>query len=428
MILYGLKGEEARKKMLEEAKQRAKVLEIMIGAYRSKSQDLKKQVEILQQVHARHIDRKNAAIATLHKDIEESEEQYATAVQAHLISIDTLIGLQDQRIETMRKQFESDVMVLDNEFNTERVRLQAQHAKEKTDILGIMARAEHEFQEVEADARHEYSSVKDDVKNKNLEEKHALRIQLEGTVEDLWRQFQSALNGYNASTDDRKRQFEELKTKDQKNAREIEQQMKKLENIAHLKTKLANSTKDFEEKNKALKEEKETIQTQFQDLKKKMNTFREKERQRLTELALLSNSVLKSLKAKVEHAELIIAIAEMNRKLETEEEKFEQQIVLEDLPPEFHGMHQFNKRYNKVYLGKLTLERQKAQLKEENDHLKSILKQYLDGITVSESVLSQLNPLVVVNGKTNAPIRHTGPLNVTYVEAAHCAQQLSLYS
>ena len=28
---------------------------------------------------------------------------------------------------------------------------------------------------------------------KNLEEKHALRIQLEGTVEDLWRQFQQVL-------------------------------------------------------------------------------------------------------------------------------------------------------------------------------------------------------------------------------------------
>lgn len=47
-----------------------------------------------------------------------------------------------------------------------RIKLQTQHAKEKADILGIMARAEHEFQEVEADARHEYSSVKDDVKNK----------------------------------------------------------------------------------------------------------------------------------------------------------------------------------------------------------------------------------------------------------------------
>lgn len=91
--------------------------------------------------------------------------------------------------------------MLDTEFTSERVKLQAQHAKERADILGIMARAEHEFQEVEADARHEYSSVKDDVKNKNLEEKHALRIQLEGTVEDLWRQFQSALNAYNTSTD-----------------------------------------------------------------------------------------------------------------------------------------------------------------------------------------------------------------------------------
>ncbi len=47
-----------------------------------------------------------------------------------------------------------------------RMKLQAEHAKDRTDILGIMARAEHEFQESEADAKHEYSSVKDDVKNK----------------------------------------------------------------------------------------------------------------------------------------------------------------------------------------------------------------------------------------------------------------------
>jgi capsule polysaccharide export protein KpsE/RkpR len=87
---------------------------------------------------------------------------------------------------------------------------------------------EQDFQETEADAKHEYSSLKDDVKNKNLEEKHALRIQLEGTVEDLWRQFQAALNQYNASTEERKKQFEDLKQKDQKNAKEIEQQMKKL--------------------------------------------------------------------------------------------------------------------------------------------------------------------------------------------------------
>jgi hypothetical protein len=44
--------------------------------------------------------------------------------------------------------------------------LLSQHAKEKSDILGIMARMDSEFQETEADAKHEYSSLKDDAKNK----------------------------------------------------------------------------------------------------------------------------------------------------------------------------------------------------------------------------------------------------------------------
>jgi dynein regulatory complex subunit 2 len=43
--------------------------------------------------------------------------------------------------------------------------------KERSDIMGILARAEHEFQESEADAKHEYSSIRDDVKNKVICEK-----------------------------------------------------------------------------------------------------------------------------------------------------------------------------------------------------------------------------------------------------------------
>lgn len=84
---------------------------------------------------------------------------------------------------------------------------------------------------------------------------------------------------------------------------------------------MSNNAKEYEERNMALKEEKDAIQGQFQFLKKKMNTFREQERTRLTELTLLSNNVIKTLRVKVEKAEKIIKLAEMNRKLETEEEK-----------------------------------------------------------------------------------------------------------
>ena len=52
-----------------------------------------------------------------------------------------------------------------------------------------------------------------------------------------------------------------------------------------------------------------------------MNTMRDNERKNLRELTLTSSKVLKDLKTKVEKAEQIIKLAEMNRKLETEREK-----------------------------------------------------------------------------------------------------------
>ena len=69
-----------------------------------------------------------------------------------------------------------------------------------------------------------------------------------------------------------------------------------------------------------------------------------------------------------------------------------------DLPREFKAMDQFYKRFNKVMLDKLALEKQKFQLHDENEHLRNILKQYLDGISLTEGVLAKPNPLVVING------------------------------
>ena len=65
----------------------------------------------------------------------------------------------------------------------------------------------------------------------NLEEKHALRVQLELAVEDLWAQFQQALRNYQETTEERKKAFEELKAKDERSAKEIETQMRKLQRL-----------------------------------------------------------------------------------------------------------------------------------------------------------------------------------------------------
>jgi hypothetical protein len=96
--------------------------------------------------------------------------------------------------------------------------------------------------------------------------------------------------------------------------------------------------------------------------------------------------------------------------------------VIED----YMGMENFWKRYNKVKLELLSLQHRRTQLLEINEKLREMLKQYLDGISVSDEVLSQLNPLFIVNHRSNLPkplsIAQSDvqpPTTYNIIEAAH---------
>lgn len=57
-------------------------------------------------------------------------------------------------------------------------------------MLAMIRRMDQEYNDAEADTKHEFSSQRDDIRNRNLEDKQALRIQMETTLDDLWKQFQ----------------------------------------------------------------------------------------------------------------------------------------------------------------------------------------------------------------------------------------------
>ena len=77
----------------------------------------------------------------------------------------------------------------------------------------------------------------------------------------------------------------------------------------------------------------------------------------------------------------------------------------------------------KTNIDKLALKKEEQTLESENAHLRQILKQYLDGVSVSEETLAQRNPLFVVNHRTNVSLGkeggESGSVNKTVVEAAH---------
>lgn len=422
----------------------------------AKAEELRKDIQILSQTFERVIDRKDSIIKSLSKDIEEAEEQYQIALRSHLQNIDSLIDFQAKRIRSLEEEFKNELQVLEKEFETERQLMLCRHDQEMRELSDITLAMEIRFNERESEALQEFQSLMDEIKNKNLEETHALRVQREGLLDELWDEFQKETQKYKDSTEDRKMRFEALKKKDEGSSRLIAKQMKRLkklqDNISELKSKMATNSREHEAKMKQIKEDREMILTHFHELKEEMTKSRDDERAKLTTLTMQSNEALQTLEKKKEKCERIMKLAEMCRKLETEEEKVlpfyatsltpeeETQVAAQADEPcseeiaeiihQYKPLDTFWKRYNKALIDKLALDQEKEAYVQENNKLKLLLKQYLEGISVSQEVLDKANPLMIINQQ---PIHKTTPVtdprvqqapNHTLIEAAHIAKHI----
>lgn len=423
----------------------------------AKSKELRKEIEILSQTFERIVDRKDATIKSLAKDLQEAEEQYAMGLRSHLQAVDKLFDIQEERLDKLQRDYEEELAIIQEEFDTERGLMIEQHNVEQNDIADIMFAMDQNFQERESEARAEFESLCDEIKNKDMEEKHGLRVTLFDKIDTLWKQFDQALKAYLSSTQSRKNEFEDYKRRDDHAAQEIDSQMRRInklwDNISQLKSKMAANAKECEERNKQLKEEREKMLAHFQDLKAQMNKLRERERDKLTKMTLESNAAIKELKRQKEKITVIMKLAEICRKLETEEEKVlpfyassltkeEQEDVetamlepgyepLAQIMHDYSSLENFWKRFNKVFLDKLALDKEKMGLVQENQQLRTLLKQYLDGISVNDEIISQVNPLFIVNNKTNIKLnipvtdpRIQRPVAQTVVEAAHVVKHV----
>ncbi|KAA0198296.1 Coiled-coil domain-containing protein 65 [Fasciolopsis buskii] len=393
----------------------------------AKSTELKKDIDILSQTFERIIDRKDSIIKTLIKDLNEAEEQHMMSLRFHMDNVDRLIELQNDRLKKLRLDYETELQMLTREFGQEEEFLIAQHNKQLDDLKDIFVALDSTYTAKEADAKTEHHSMKDELKNRNLEDKHALRISLETKVNHLWSDFKTALNQYNKVTDEKISFFENLKAKDEKSAMEIEMQMRKLqrvaEHIAICKRRMARVSKEFEEKNKHLKDEREKLVGHFQDLKTQLSKLRESQHEKLVKMSLESGAATKRVQKLLGKAEKIIKLAEQCRKYETEEEKvvpFYLSSLTEEEEEAVNGafhvegdeelsailrrcapLEMFWRRFNKVQLDRLAINKERDLLRQENMQLRSLLKQYLDGISVNDEVLAGNNSLFVLNGRSN---------------------------
>lgn len=444
----------------------------------AKTEALKKDIEILSQNHERDVDRKDAILQMLDRDLEEAEDQYQMSLRSHLNNVDELIKLHDSRLFSLERSFQKELKQLQGDFDKEKASMVAKFKKEKKALQSIVDAIEKEEEDRENESKHLFEQLREEIRNRNLEDINMLRISLDAQIEELEAQFETAHLNYLQHTAQRTHDFKELTQNDQRLSLDIDQRRKKIDvlqiTIQHWRAKIRQLTREAEERNRLLRDEKNSIQHHYQQLKQRVQAYRGSQTQRLLHLSQAANHCKDVLKEKLDLARRILQSAEMSRKVETLYEQVlpfvpvdleanpegsiisapkttetsfssavaesEEALVpnpnrsllakrdrLITAPPS--AAHQscvigtdgvfvpysdrlanFHRRFNKVLVDNIAIAKEKDRLLLENSQLENLIQQYIDGTRVTDNTLNEDNPLFVVNGRAN--LNHVPPVRI----------------
>ena len=303
----------------------------------AKTESLKKDIEIISQNHERDVDRKDAILQMIDRDLEEAEEQYQMSLRSNLVNIDEFIKLHDTRLYALERGFQTELATMQNDYKKENESVVHKFGREKKELLAIIEAVENEEEEAENEARHKFEQLREEIRNRNGEDINLLRISLDAQIEELEQQFETAHLSYLQQTAQRTHDFKELTQNDQRLDDEIYKRRKEVgglqATIQQWKAKIRTLLRDTEERNRLMLDEKLSIQKHYQQLKQRIQVYRGSQNQLLLQLTQSANSCKQALKGKLDLARKILNLAELSRNLETTYEQ-----ILPFAPAEVEGL------------------------------------------------------------------------------------------
>ena len=388
------------------------------------------------------------------------------AQRGHLQSVSRLCALHAGHLHDLEADFHAQLGSLRAHFESELSGLRTHQSVSLRELELLIAAVEAEEAERVNEAKQSHETEREEVRNKNLEAINELRITLENRIEELERAFDDHHRYYRESTDSAAEHFRQLKAEDAQLSLSIFEKKRRLHklhsSLLHWRQKLALNEKEGQEKNLSLQHHRQHLQAQCDQLKQRMHSFRSTQQRRLMTLTQQAQQSIEQNQQAVQRAATIIQLAQMARSKETEKEKVlmqptttaplpaaaaqraggeeeKTQLMLlggdgaatestaltasspsssaaqsmssSSLPSPAGPLSRFFAAYNKVVLDVLSMEAEKSRLAEENRMLRRQLKRFLDGLAVTESTISAVNPLLIVNGRWTATQSSTTPLH-----------------
>merc|ERR550532_2566830 len=221
----------------------SKIQESWLKIMRSNTtKNLKKQVEIISQNHDRDVDRKDAILQMLDRDLDEAEEQHQVAVRSHLLNVDRLLEIQQSRLLALEHDFKRDVATLEEEFRIEREQIQEKHALEKHELTLIVEQVEREEKIREQGDITDHLSNLELIKNKHIEVEHQMKSTLEDKIEKTRAKCKEKLQLYQNSTESSTAEYRHSLHRDADLSKKVERRLRQVErmtaSIQHWKLKI----------------------------------------------------------------------------------------------------------------------------------------------------------------------------------------------
>ena len=129
------RDEERRRSTKNEKLIAARWLVIMRSA---KSKELREAATIMAQTHSRTMDRKNALLHSLEREVDDAETQRRRAAASHAARVDALLTLHLRRANETSDFFATDARAIADAFENEEREIKTNHARHRRDMLDVL--------------------------------------------------------------------------------------------------------------------------------------------------------------------------------------------------------------------------------------------------------------------------------------------------
>ncbi|EFN82847.1 Coiled-coil domain-containing protein 65 [Harpegnathos saltator] len=361
-------------------------------------------VEIACRNFDRALDIKDYRISFLMDALDEAEEQYQRNVWSHIEIIDQLLETYRKRVQREERNYQRTLSETVNQANTEISKIDRQSNEDETLMESITRGVERKGEE-----------SLDNIKSITLskidafvqDSKDLCRIsagQLENRLRSSWDNLRRILSDYHNKTKNRRKCYETIKEKDEKDQQVIAQQVMRTGNLCEEIRKLrgkitmydATAKKNISE----IRIEYDFFENAYWTMKNRLLSEQTKDQDQLKILTIEYNKTIKHLERLVPKGKRLLTLMQICRKYETEKEKVipfdycmevknslipssQQVSVLSNLDmthqimEDYQDLTNFWRRVGAAQISTMQLRSEKDNLRSEANRLREYLHSYM---------------------------------------------------